>query len=805
MRVLFSILLLILLPWGALAQRPNLGKPYVQAPIVLDGRPIAEAWIFPREGEENFAVDAQTLLASVKPILKDDLYLKLKNSVRPNGTFTIRDIKAAGFSITFDEATVELRLDLPPKYRKPQDLTLNYFEFGEQKYQRPDSHSGYLNMRVIQGWQYGSNVEEKRRPLAGNLEFVENIKGFVLESSADYEEGGENEWHRQDTRLRFDDENNMVRYTLGDLTFRSTGFQQTPSIAGLSASREFAIQPYKTIKPLSDTEIVIKRPSIVEIYVNGFLYSQMRLAPGVFNIRDFPLTTGQSSVRIKVRDDLGQEEIYDFSMLYENSLLGKGIQEFSYAAGIPWVTSGGDRTYHDSETFVSLLNRYGFTDHFTGGLNFQKFAEKNLLGVELSGIANLGYLSLQVARGEQSPGQFGFAEKLTYRTLDKIMGRQMPFLLTLEAENQDADFYPVTVADVPMTDPNKYQHRYDAQLNYRFESSLLWGVGANLVEYHDQEDARTYRSNLMLPVGREFRVEMAYSKTVTATEEDRFLISLYWNESQGYFSASSYYDTENKTVNATVSRNNRYQYDDYRVSAAVQNNENGNTRSLAAEYLAQPLSVRLDHFNNAQFGQDSNITSIGLNTGFAWVGSHGAFTQPVSDSFVLINADNLPKDQSVLINPSGEKGQAQLGPRKTVVLKDQSAYYLNTVNVDATQLPLGYLLEKEYYGTQLTYRSGLLLDLDIKKRIMVKGSILEADGKPIAFAAGDIFDAKGQLIDNSFFTNKEGRFVIEGLSAGSYKIMTDQKDLPALEFTITPEMDKMLNLGPVQLKREGNR
>ncbi|MCR3916737.1 hypothetical protein, partial [Klebsiella variicola] len=64
-------------------------------------------------------------------------------------------------------------------------------------------------------------------------------------------------------------------------------------MGGFSVVREFGIQPYRTLRPLSNTEIIIKRPSQVEVYVNGFMYSQMRLAPGVFNIRDFPLAIGQ--------------------------------------------------------------------------------------------------------------------------------------------------------------------------------------------------------------------------------------------------------------------------------------------------------------------------------------------------------------------------------------------------------------------------------------------------------------------------------------------------------------------------------
>lgn len=793
-------LILVLTAFAAVA-RPPLGKPYLRAPVLLDGRPLQEVWIFPRDRQEEFSVEAGPLFESLQQVLKDDLQFRLKSLERLGGVVTLRDLEDVGFSAQFDDATLELRLALPPKYRKPRDLNLNFVEFENQKYLRPNLHSGYLNMRTQQSWQYGSD-EDQRRPLTGNLELVENIRGLVFETSADFQEAEEHQWRRQDTRFRYDDEERMIRYTLGDLTYRSAGFQVSPSLAGLAATREFSIQPYRTLKPLSETEVVIRRTSLVEIYVNGLLFSQLRLAPGVFNIRDFPLATGQSSVRIKVKDDLGQEETYDFSLLYENSLLALGVNEFSYVVGIPWTASGGDRAYDNEGAMVSLFHRHGVTNQLTLGLNFQNYFSQTLLGLEMSGISSWGYLSAQVAQGSESVAVAGYAEKLIYRTLEKISGRQMPVILTLEAENRDEEFRPVGVQGFQGPE-DFYLRRYDAQLNYRINASWLLGLGAGVLEYASKENQRFYRSNLMIPLAGQMRIEFAYNRTAAAAEEDRYLLSFYWNERQGYYSASSYYDSLENTGNITVNRHNRYQYDDYRWNASVQKSDTVQLRSISGEYLTQPLSVRLDHLNTELAGESSNTTSLGLNTGFAWVGGHGAFTQPVTDSFILIRSESLPEGQSMMINPAGVKGQAQLGPRNNVVLRDQSSYYRNTVNVDSTSLPMGYLLDREFYGTQNTYRSGILLDLKIRKLVMVRGQMFSSSGDAVAYAAGDVFNEQGHLIDNAFFTNKEGRFMIEGLEPGTYKVITDRRDLGVFTFSVPQEAEKVLNLGPIKSGPQG--
>ncbi|WP_413943802.1 fimbria/pilus outer membrane usher protein [Bdellovibrio sp. HCB-162] len=804
MRYCLSLVLVLLLPFiSAFAEgpRPALAKPYLVAPLLLDGALLGEAWIFPRDEKKNFSVEARPLLEGLRPTLKEDLFKNLEKRVRPEGVLSLYDLESSGLSVQFDENSLEMRLDLPLKYRRGSDLNLNYMEGTEQSFLRPTAQSGYLNFRAQQSYQYGNAVEDQKLPIAGHVDFVENVHGVVLESMADYLEHANHPWKRQDTRLRYDDEESMIRYTLGDLTLGSRGFQVSPNIAGLSVVKEFSIQPYKTLRPLSNTEIVIKRPSLVEIYVNGFLFSQIRLAPGIFNIRDFPLASGQNNVKVKIRDDLGQEETFDFSVLFENTLLGKGVHEFSYAIGLPWTESGADRAYDNKAALGTVFHRMGLNDQVTFGLNYQNYLSQALTGIEFSGIANWGYLSVEGAYSTQSPQLEGYAERLRYRSLDRMFGQDVPLVLTLEAENRDKQFSPVSVMNLGMIN---YLRRYDGQLNFRFGGASVFGVGAGSLEMPLGENQRVYRVNFITPLNLQTRLELSYNKTVAATDDERFFVSIYWNESQGKYSASAYYDSLQKSSNVAINRNNLYKYGDFRATASVSNTEQSTSGNLSAEYLAQPYSVRLEHYTLHQNGEDTNTTSLGLNTGFAWVGSRGAFTQPINDSFVLLYSENLPPGQELVINPRGVHGDAQLGPRHTTVLGDQSAYYKNTVNVDSTSLPVGYLLGKEYFGTQSTYRSGILIDLNLKKKVMVKGRMKNSKGEVLAYFAGDVVNSQGQLVDNNFFTNKNGGFLIEGLEPGEYKIMTDHPEYSPITFKVLEAAANQQDLGEVIVKEEGN-
>lgn len=793
--------LLCIAPAAAEGPRPPLAKPYLVAPVLLDKKIIAEVWTFPRAEKRQFSLEAKPLLQALEGILSDASFNGLKKKVTTQGVISLHDLESAGIDVQFDEGRLDLTLQIPMKYRKSQDLNLNFIEIDDEKFQRPQGHSGYLNLRTQQTYRYG-DLEAEKLPLTGNLEFVENINGYVLESSTDFVEGARYPWKRQDTRLRFDDEKNMIRYSVGDLTLGSRGFQQSPAMAGVSVVREFSIQPYKTLRPLSNTEIVIKRHSLLEIYVNGFLYSQLRVNPGIFNIRDFPLATGQNSVKVRIRDDLGQEETYDFSVLFENTLLGKDIQEFSYSLGLPWTPSGADRTYDDSAAYLSVFHRWGVSDQATVGLNLQTYKSKMMAGAELSGVVSWGYLSADSGfAGDENKTQ-GFAQRLRYRSLDRMFGVDTPVVFALEFENRDERFQPVTVAATPLT---SFAQRYDAQMNFRFKESWIFGLGGGWQSFHTLNDQNYYRGNLVVPMGRQTRFEVGYQKTTspqTGEDEDRGMISFNWIESQGRFSASAYHDTLNRATTLNVNRNNIYRYDDVQLSASVQRAEENSAGNVSLEYLAQPFSVRMDYFSTKQGENLIHSTSAGLNTALVWVGSRMGFSQPIADSFILVRTRSLPEGQELMINPNGDKGEAQLGPFRTTVLRDKSAYYKYFVNVDTTSLPVGYLLDKEYYGLQPTYRSGLAIDLDIQRKIMIRGRLVTADKEPVSYVSGEVYNHRGELIENTFFTNQRGGFLLEGLEPGHYELVLGKTSWKKLRLEIPDQPQNILNLGDIVLEKE---
>ena len=187
MKILVVLFFCVFAPWAfAAGVRPDLPKPYLVAPVVVDGRNLAEVWVFPRDINKDFMVESASLLEALQPVLKEQNFKILKALVRKD-VLTLANIEASGMKPFWNEANLELHIAIPLNYRKAQDLSLTYVEVDENKYFRPDKQSGYLNLRLSQPYQYGEGAPSNSHlPLVGRADLVENINGFVLETGTEY-------------------------------------------------------------------------------------------------------------------------------------------------------------------------------------------------------------------------------------------------------------------------------------------------------------------------------------------------------------------------------------------------------------------------------------------------------------------------------------------------------------------------------------------------------------------------------------------------------------------------------------------
>src|SRR6185437_13465618 len=226
---------------------------------------------------------------------------KLESYVTPQGVIPASALIAQGMQVHLDEQTLDLNLSIPPKIRKPGEFNIVGLTQTGEKIIGPAPFSGYVNALVGDSYSYPSqnnptNPGQGRLPFTSALQSVTNVEGWALGSGADYTESQASPWRREDTNLVHDDVDDMLRTELGDQVIQTQGFQSAIPLGGVSVVRNFAIQPYRTTRPINRTSIFLNRPSTVEVYVNGGFVTRLQLPAGPVDLSNYPLVSGSNDL-----------------------------------------------------------------------------------------------------------------------------------------------------------------------------------------------------------------------------------------------------------------------------------------------------------------------------------------------------------------------------------------------------------------------------------------------------------------------------------------------------------------------------
>lgn len=748
MKIVFAFLLAM----GSTAHgKPSLGAPEFNAALVIDTRNDGEIHLFPREKRGEFAIESGPFLEKLAPHVTQSVIDALVAKVHDE-VISLEDLDGVLLVANYDEVRRELRLEIPLALREASPVVVAEPESAPVL--KSDRPSGYFNLRTNASSLTGDGVTENRLPLVGRAELVHSMKGWTFESSADYLEHRASSWRRLDTRLIHDDEESLQRWSLGDVTSSSRGFMQAQAVGGLSLRKENSIRPERTAVRLSDTDVLLKRDSTVDVIVNGTSFTQIRLPAGRFSLRDFPILSGLNKVTLKVKDDLGAVEVFDVDLLFESSLLERGEHEFDDSLGSPWTESGGDRAYQTSGILSTISHRYGVSDTLTLGLQFQNYFYHVLGGIEASKMTNGGLFSFDGA-GCDVIGVRGFAGRLRWRSPDQFMGLDSSWRFAAEYGGQNDTFFPVLTTPFPLV---IFESTSDVQVSKVFPGRIVASLGETLeTGFGEAPSRRTDRANLVMPLTKSIRLDATYQRVHFTTDEDRGLVTLTWTDSPGHFSVSAFHESQTHASGVQLQRSNERAFDDWRVNVAGKSMEDSQSASLDLEGLFQPAEVRLTHFSSRIAGARSDLTSIGLDSGVVWVGDTFAVSAPVADAFALAKI------------PS------------TTTFRNLTSYAETPVSVNGSS-----------FRVKPGYRGGVLIQPEFRSALLVRGFLQSAKGQPMSLVTGEIAKEDGTVVNDSFFTNRDGAFVIENLEPGDYVLRVNGG---SLKFAVPKDAGAILDLG----------
>lgn len=738
------------------------------------------------------------LLILFREILEEPAYKKLSSLTGPD-----IDPKDLPFVFTFDPSELVLRLEVPLESRKPKRISFAPSVTARTKAQalEPAPFSGAVTIRAEQTL---SDERVQDDVFQSAFDSFLNLNSLVLENRSDYNSSQDLKWSRGDTRLVYDNEKTLVRYQAGDITNQVVGVQPFRQLGGLSISRNFALNPYRSNLPSGSQEFNLRTRSQVNTYINGALVKTEFLDPGRYSLDNLPLNNGLNKILIETIDELGAVEVFEFQQSSSLTLLNPGESRFDISLGYEYFEFEREREYQTDKPLVfSSFYQFGFSANKTAAAYVQTQGKFHLGGFEGTWATPYGLISGGLALGEND-FEDGLYASLTYQ------------LTTLGREWSDyhrlALTYDYTEESFQQSE-ELIKNRLSSQFRFQYSQPLSSIITANL-GLNFSEIRGSTRGRYGYEIGLSSRLAQSISLSVLGSRnrdefnnwtEQLFAFVTISFPTRGAY-AQTLYNSQNQSTRLTVSNDSLNAINSFRTQASVERSSVKDEVQADVTYVAAfaDLGVRGELANNRNDRQtDLESKKIRLRAASTLAfaadkyGSVFDITRPLNNSFAFLEPDDSFEEP---LNVKGVRmvNEASLGPLGYTVYPNMIPYQYREIEVDASSLPEGVSLEKENFILYPRYRSGHLIRLVTTGEKAVSFILKDEDKNVLKLSVASLISPNGE--SSLFFTNKEGRAFIDGLSPGQYYVKSESQGRSEL-INIPSTNDVRVELGEIQLER----
>ncbi len=710
-------------------------------------------------------------------------------------------LAAVGLKASFDERLLELRIGVPPDIRKTNLVYLSGRGIPPPNGEAltPSPLSGFINTHVGEDFNsHHNDSTDGRRPFRTDLDGALNYQSWVLEAASNYTSQQPNTFTRGDVRLIKDDPEHMIRYAAGDLSYPLSTYQHFRPMAGVTFASNFTLQPYRVTIPLSSNEIFLKTPSRVVVFINGYQAQVLFLPAGRQDLRSLALGNGINFIRLEITDDVGHLEVLTFPWVSDADLLAKGLHQLAYSVGFPSTQVSNHRDYNSSLPTVSIFHRYGLSDTFTLGANYQGDHRQLVGGIELTEAHRWGTLGLEPAVSRLSGYPTAFAGRIRYNYTDYNGPRftQRNLLLGIEYKNINfAELDELTPNVIPAYNLTAgYSQTIAPEVNARVGGTYDFNRGPGTVNDYLGSLAvvKSWKS------GMQASLTVSHRRSQTDQHENDLFLLISWVLPQSNHFLTTSEDTARKASRVEWHYNSPQVVGGFSTGASFERAPDANKTDATLDYTGNRGTLGVSHNLTTNYaGARMMTTNLRGGTSLAFAGGRFAIGRPITDAFAIVTVAEHLKDQTIDVNPnSNEYYDARadwLGPALISNIRSYQYYHLY---LDPSQLPPGLELGEENYSLLPDYKSGVLIRAGTDAAIMLAGIMREATGKPVALESGEARltgDPKAKAI--VIFTNRKGKFRLEGFKPGSYVLRFFSEKWAPVEFRIPDTAPGVYDIG----------
>ncbi|MDM8352961.1 hypothetical protein [Brevundimonas diminuta] len=774
--------------------RPTPVLSPIQGPLTLDGRYLGDlAGEVDMQGEG--VVDAEALMDLLGPSLAPAQRERLKTIIASQRRVNMADLRGDGFSLSFDPLALTFVADLSAGARARRDVSFNRNELVDPaSFDQPANFSAGANITVAQ--QY-SHTEDRFAPLSGGIDMFVNFGGFdgvTLTAGGDYDGSSTDErWRRREIRLTKDLFQSAVRLTAGEFAPPVESFQGSRRFLGLSAARAYStIRPFQNVRPAGRRQFVLDRPALVVVEVNGVIIERLRLDGGPYSLGDFPFGQGANTVRLLVEDNTGQREIAVFDLFGGAGLLDPGVLDFGVSAGV--LEEGGSLEY-GSSLAASGFVRKGISDVLTLGANAQLAEGRGQVGGLAVWGSRVGLIQASAAVSHNGDtGEQGYIASVDYLR-ETTFGREIDLRLVASVQATSRYFQNAFESSAF----NREQWRAAGQALLRFRAYTL-GFGAAFVKGRGERDRTDFNMN----VGRSFRrfgVNMTVQRTTALDGRDdtRFGINL-TTRFGGRWSGVARYDTQNDLREVGISRSSTGRLND--LSGDLRFSEDRTQQTIAGDlryinnrFDAELISNRLVSSQPGGATRQESLWRASTMVGYA----NGAFGigRSAREGFVIATGHPTLKGARVSLTDSSGYPVANSGWFGPALAGVDRGYGVRRYELEVDPLPEGYDLGSGVISAFPGFGNGYRFVVGSDASHTARGYLISPEG-PVALIGGMIVAAgsEDEAQGKPFFTNRNGRFIADGLSPGRYRLVIKGRTVG--EFVIPDSAEGVSDVGEIK-------
>ena len=564
---------------------------------------------------------------------------------------------------------------------------------------------------------------------------------------------------RGPTQVLWDDRKAATRLTAGDVLVPGSPFGATFTAAGLSLVKLYAITPDVIRQPTAALQVSTLTPSQVEVSVDGSTIYRADAGPGPVTLDNLFYYGGARTVRITVRDATGRVQVIEQPYLFTDSVLAKGMHDFSYFAGKRSQLGPDDRWRYREQAWQAF-HRYGATDALTvqaggeGNRNFTMAGAGATLRSDTLGLISTDVLtSLDRLTGRTATG---WAARYTY------VAPGGAFFVGHRRFGDGFQSYANQLGGVPLLRETRIGGSLRLSGAIALSGDATWArdtAGDRLnqalrlssqltrnVSFHAEyvasriNDVRDWTANLFL------RMELdAFHWASTAVRTTR----------------------DGRSIDVETGRHlAQGEGVGYRLGLAS-NSFGGDESSFAVGSLnwnLRPATLELYATSQLRGGRARQLEAA-VSGAVVAVDGHWGLTRHVGDGFALARLGVPQADVEIFLN---NQSQGKTDAAGNLLIPQVGAFGRQDVTLDDRQLPLEYNLGSRRITIAPPYKSGTVVNFGGNRLRAFSGTAWYVQAQARKPVASRAWTLSGEGATLKIDTTPSGEFYLENAEPGRY-------------------------------------